>query len=214
MLIFLIRHGLTAWNALRRFQGACDIPLSEDGSAQAACIAERCSGLNIERIYHSPLLRAGQTAQIIAQATGAPLIPCRDLREVCMGDFQGLTLEEARARYPEQSAAYFPVNAHTAPPGGESMLDVQRRAVAALVAIEREAQGCARIAIVSHGALLKALICDVTGMPLACFGRIDVSNCSLSVMESVQGTRRLITLNDLSHFGDPYQRMEAMRLVI
>lgn len=84
----------------------------------------------------------------------------------------------------------------------------------ALSEIELDAQGCARIAVVSHGALLKTLLCAVAGMPLTCFGRIDVSNGSISVIECAKDTRRLITLNDISHFGDPYEEMSATRLMI
>lgn len=214
MLIFLVRHGLTDWNASRRFQGTCDIPLNADGLAQAEVVARRCAALHVERIYHSPLARAAQTAQIIGQMAGAPCIPHDGMREVCLGAFQGLTLEQARERLPQECAAYFADQTHVAPPGGESMLELQTRAVAALDAIERDAQGCGRIAVVSHGALLKTLLCAVAGMPLTCFGRIDVSNCSISVVDSACGMRRLVTLNDLSHFGDPYGSMAATRLMI
>lgn len=129
MLIFLVRHGLTSWNALRRFQGTCDIPLNEEGLAQARVAAGRCAQLHVQRVYHSPLLRAAQTAQLIAKAASAPLFPWAGLSEVCMGAFQGLTRQEARERYPEASAAYFSDQAHVAPPGGESMLDLQSRAL-------------------------------------------------------------------------------------
>ena len=214
MLIFLVRHGLTDWNALRRFQGTCDIPLNADGLAQAQVVARRCAALHVERVYHSPLKRAAQTAQIIGEMAGASCIPRDGMREGDMGAFQGLTLEQARERFPQECAAYFANQTHVAPPGGESMLELQSRAVAALDAIERDAQGCGRIAIVSHGALLKTLLCAVADMPLTCFGRIDVSNCSISVVDSTDGQRRLVTLNDLSHFGDPYGAMAATRLMI
>lgn len=56
MLIFLLRHGLTDWNATRRCQGTTDIPLNADGIAQAQTLASRCASLSIERVYHSPLI--------------------------------------------------------------------------------------------------------------------------------------------------------------
>lgn len=214
MLIFFIRHGLTDWNALRRFQGTCDIPLNGTGRAQAQAIASRCAGLGIQRVYHSTLLRAVQTAQTVARAAGAPLCPAPGFNEVCMGAFQGLTRDQACLRFPEAAAAYFADQTHTAPPDGESLLALQTRALAALDAAEQDSRGLERIAVVSHGALLKTLFCAVTDTPLTSFSRFDVSNGSLSVLESRQGRRTLITLNDLSHFSDPYGAMAANRLMI
>ena len=88
MLIFLLRHGLTDWNATRRCQGTTDIPLNADGIAQAQTLASRCASLSIERVYHSPLIRAAKTAECVADACHAHLVPCDDLREVCLGVFQ------------------------------------------------------------------------------------------------------------------------------
>ena len=71
MLIFFIRHGLTDYNIERRFQGSLNIPLNADGVRQAETAAARCAQLRFERIYHSTLARAAQTAEIIAAASGA-----------------------------------------------------------------------------------------------------------------------------------------------
>ena len=73
MLVFFVRHGLTDWNIQRRFQGTCDIPLNEAGLAQARTAAAHCAQLGFERIYHSTLLRAAQTAQVIAGASPSSL---------------------------------------------------------------------------------------------------------------------------------------------
>ena len=214
MFIFFIRHGLTDWNAMRRFQGTCDIPLNETGIRQAQAAAERCKQLRIERVYHSCLQRAAKTAEIVAEGSGAPLIPCPGFNEVCMGRFQGLTLPEAQEKYPAESAAYFGDQMHVAPPEGESMLDLQVRALHALETVEKDAEGCQRIAIVSHGALLKVLMSKIIELPITSFGLFDISNGSISVIESINGKRRLITLNDISHFADPYASMGATRLMI
>ena len=214
MLIFLLRHGLTDWNAARRCQGITDIPLNAEGIAQAQTLAARCASLSIERIYHSPLSRAAKTAELVADACHAPLIPCDDLREVCLGAFQGLTREQSLAAYPTEATAYFADPESVTPPDGESMSAVQRRALSALDFIEKDAEGCQRIALVSHGATIKTLVCAVMNMPLDHFSRFDISNCSLSVIKSENGARRLITLNDLAHFGDAYAKADKTRLVI
>lgn len=214
MLIFFVRHGLTDWNVQRRFQGTCDIPLNDAGLAQARTAAERCAQLGFERIYHSTLLRAAQTAQIISGASGAPRIPCKGFNEVCLGVFQGLDHEKAKAQYPEAYANYFADRINGAPPEGESLYQVQQRALEALAFIEQDAAGCERIAVVSHGALLKALLAAVAGIPLENYACFDVSNGSISVVESKNGARRLITLNAMAHFGDPYAEMSKTKLLI
>lgn len=214
MLIFFVRHGLTEWNIQRRFQGTLDIPLNDDGLAQAQTAAARCAQLGLERIYHSTLLRAAQTAQVISAASGAPLHPCPGFNEVCLGAFQGLTRDEANARYLEAYAHYFADRMNAAPPQGESLAAVQQRALKALDQIEQDAAGCSRIAVVSHGALLKTLMAAVAGIPLEHFAQFDVSNGSISVIESRDGARRLITLNSMAHFGDPYAAMSQTRLLI
>jgi len=214
MLIFFVRHGLTDWNIQRRFQGTCDIPLNDAGIAQAQTAAARCGQLGFERIYHSTLLRAAQTAQVIADASGAPLFPCKGFNEVCLGVFQGLNHELAREKYPNAYAHYFADRINGAPPEGESLYQVQQRALETLAFIEQDAAGCERIAVVSHGALLKALLAAVAGIPLENYACFDVSNGSISVIESKDGNRRLITLNAIAHFGDPYSEMNKTRLLI
>ena len=216
MLIFFVRHGLTDWNVQRRFQGTCDIPLNDTGLAQARAAASRCAQLHIQRIYHSTLCRAAKTAEIVAGGTGAPLCPFSGFNEVCLGAFQGLTRQGACEQFPAEAALYFADNAHNAPPGGESLLALQSRALAALddAVVRAQADGLQRIAIVSHGALLKALFCGLLAIPLANFGRFDISNGSISVVEGGEGSYRVVTLNDLSHFGDPYGAMTSNRLMI
>lgn len=214
MLIFFVRHGLTDYNIERRFQGSLDIPLNADGVRQAETAAARCRELGLERIYHSTLARAAETARIIAEASGAPLIPCKGFNEVSLGAFQGLNHDEAKAQYPVEYAHYFADRVNAAPPQGESLFDVQQRALETLSLIEKDAKGCERIAVVSHGALLKSLLGGIAGIPLQNYACYDVSNGSISVVESKDGIRRLITLNAMAHFGDPYGEMSKTKLLI
>ncbi|MBQ3221987.1 MAG: histidine phosphatase family protein [Clostridia bacterium] len=214
MLIFFVRHGLTDWNKERRFQGTCDIPLNEDGLRQARIAAKRCGELGIERVYHSTLLRAAQTAQAVAVACHASLYPHTGFNEVCMGLFQGLNHAQAQEKFPEAYARYFSDRINAAPPEGESLSQLQQRALRALEFAEKDAEGCERIAVVSHGALLKTLLGAIAGIPLESFAGFDVSNGSISVIESRNGRRRLITLNSMAHFGDPYIEMAQTKLMI
>lgn len=108
MLIYLIRHGQTDWNCRRLFQGELDIPLNDQGLAQAEGIGRRFQGVPIDRIYHSPLSRAKDTAEALARYTGAPLTSTDGLHEICMGDWQGKDpFAQAEAENPQWARPVF-----------------------------------------------------------------------------------------------------------
>jgi 2,3-bisphosphoglycerate-dependent phosphoglycerate mutase len=99
--LLLIRHGETAWNAEHRIQGHLDIPLSPAGVRQSALLAARLASERIDAIYSSELLRAWLTAVPISDRLGLPLMAEARLRERAFGIFEGLTLAEIAARYPD-----------------------------------------------------------------------------------------------------------------
>src|SRR5690242_18456294 len=114
--VLLVRHGQSEWNALGRWQGQADPPLSELGRAQARSAAHSIGAL--DAIYASDLQRAMETATIISSALGiGPVLVDEDLRERDAGEWSGLTREEIHARYP----GYLPDDRHRAfaPDGGE-----------------------------------------------------------------------------------------------
>ena len=100
MLLTLIRHGPTEWNASRRFQGRTDVPLSPTGRAHALAAAGALKSEQIERIYSSDLQRALETAQIVGEPHGAQILTDERLREFDFGAWEGLTWIEIVARNP------------------------------------------------------------------------------------------------------------------
>lgn len=145
VLLALVRHGESEWIAQRRFQGRGDTPLTQAGRRQARALAVRLAapasppslpvpGSPPLAIWHSPLVRAGQTAQAVHEARDgdAPLRGLDGLTELSQGEWEGLTHDEVRARYPEQLAAWRddPVRHHA--PGGESLAEAMVRAQQAL----------------------------------------------------------------------------------
>jgi len=182
------RHGLTTYNAERRFQGQSDIPLNEVGRAQAAKAAPYLAALRPSAIYSSDLSRASGTADALARLTGLPVRLDKDLRERSGGSWEGLTESEIAERYPAERATW-------TPPDGESGAVVADRASAALERIADEMAGGSLAVVVGHGAALGLAIARLLGVPseprvLGPFG-----NCHWSVL-SRRGTRwRLLEHN-------------------
>ena len=131
-LLFLARHGETAWNQAGRWQGKTDIPLSDAGRAQARALGACLVGRGIVEVHASDLQRAAETAEIVAGMLGiAPLKVDARLRERGFGCFEGFTPAECAERYPEAWARYV-ADRRATPPGGEPQTEVAARAVAAL----------------------------------------------------------------------------------
>ena len=80
--LYVVRHAMTAWNAERRWQGQTDIPLSDEGRAQASSLVDRLRGLGLVSVHTSDLSRARETAEIVARALGLPVVSDRDLRDL------------------------------------------------------------------------------------------------------------------------------------
>jgi len=150
--ITLVRHGETSWNALGKWQGHAHVPLNDEGRRQAARLAEHLAATDSDftAIYSSDSVRAYETAQIIAERLGKTVVPDVRLREIDMGEWQGLTHDEVRAWDAERYAIVFSDPVNIARPGGESSLQVAVRAISALEEIaERHRDG--HVLAVTHG---------------------------------------------------------------
>lgn len=125
--LLIVRHGQSVWNALGRWQGQADPPLSSEGESQSLEAAGRLSGIKIDRVFASDLQRARRTAEIIAETLGAPaVLTDPGLREVDVGRWSGLTRDEIERRWPGMLAARAQGRLLT-PPGGETLTDLTAR---------------------------------------------------------------------------------------
>jgi 2,3-bisphosphoglycerate-dependent phosphoglycerate mutase len=154
--IIAIRHGETAWNVDTRLQGHLDIALNTTGIWQAGRVAHALSSEAIDAVYASDLLRAWQTANAIAHATNAPLLPHQGLRERGFGSFEGKTYAEIEAEWPEASAMWRKRVPDWAPPGGESLLAVRERVASTLNTLAQQHIG-GQIVLVAHGGVMDIL---------------------------------------------------------
>jgi uncharacterized phosphatase len=157
--IVLARHGETDWNRERRFQGRADIPLNDAGRAQARELAERLRSDSVSALYTSPLRRAAETARIVGERLDLPVRVSEPLSEIDVGSWQGLTIDEVRARFPEATRVSWSAGWE----GGESYEELDRRVAAALLELAalhvRE-----RFAVVTHGGPIRAAIAASLGL--------------------------------------------------
>ncbi|MEO5951478.1 MAG: histidine phosphatase family protein [Chloroflexia bacterium] len=208
-LVYLVRHGETAWNVERRFQGQLDVELSRTGFAQAEAVAQWLAAqpVHFSAIYSSDLKRAVHTAQAIGKRLG--LIPelHRDLRELHAGEWQGLLASEIEARFPGQLAEWSEkVNTFTTP-GGESLPNVQKRVLANYNTIVAHHPGDA-IIIVSHGAALTALLAAIHEWDLvetwqSRKARLQNTSVTVVALDHEKSKHELLLLNSSEHLPDP-----------
>src|SRR5687768_5606634 len=97
----LVRHGETDWNVEQRFQGHADPPLNDAGREQARALAAALADAELDAIYTSDLARARETAEIVAARTGVPVLALTELREIDVGEWEGLTWPEIEERFPQ-----------------------------------------------------------------------------------------------------------------
>lgn len=161
--LVVLRHGRTAWNAQRRFQGSTDLPLDDTGHEQAALAAEHVGRMGPSILLTSAAVRAWQTAEPLAAVT--QLEPESDARfgEADLGAWEGLTRDEVGRRYPDEYTAWRQ-GIDVPRGGGETYAQVAARAVAALAeALPRLLPG-ELLVLVTHGGTAKALVGALLGL--------------------------------------------------
>jgi probable phosphoglycerate mutase len=162
-LVFVARHGETDWNAAGRWQGHTDVPLNDNGRAQAKALAGLLREARLAGVVASDLSRAHETARIVATELGVALAYVeRDLRERSFGVFEGLTRAECEAQHAEAWRAW--MTHKKAPEGAEGIETLTGRMLAAVGrAAERVAKEGEPALVVTHGGALRSVVASVTG---------------------------------------------------
>lgn len=196
--LILIRHGESTWNRERRIQGQLDPPLSELGRAQAQRLARRFSGRKIEALYTSDLLRASQTAEPISGALGVTSTPAPELREIFLGEWEGLNSEDIAARFPAAWDAWTREPSWDLVPGGEGAAAFENRVEAAVHRLlERHPSG--DVVAVTHGGVIQIALHHVVGRSSHGIFAFRISNGSVTVVERRNGRMVIGGVNDTSH---------------
>jgi probable phosphoglycerate mutase len=163
--ILAVRHGETAWNRDTRIQGHTDIELNAHGRWQAEQLAQALREEPIAAFYASDLSRARDTASGTARLHGKPVHTHTGLRERAFGSFEGMTWAEIESLHPQHATAWRQRVPDFAPPGGESLQQLQTRVVAAVNQIAAQHPG-EQLMLVAHGGVLDILYRAATRLAL------------------------------------------------
>jgi broad specificity phosphatase PhoE len=147
--LIIIRHGETEWNVMGRYQGQADPPLNAKGIEQSYQLAEQLKDMELDILYTSPLKRAAQTAQIVAEKLHLPLFTEPRLMEIHQGDWQTCLRAEINQQYPDLFRRWESEPWEVSPPNGETLAQVQERVITALEEItSKHPNQC--VGIVTH----------------------------------------------------------------
>ena len=201
MKFFVVRHGETDWNKLGRFQGHTDISLNDRGLSQARETAVASEDWGYTAIYSSPLVRTVQVAEEIAKVT--PMLVSQEpgLKELNLGDLEGVTGEEMRNDWPALFAAWRTEPEKMSMPNGESLGELRDRTWQVILDIEQKHSSDDSIVVISHNFAIRSIVNELLGMPLAYFHRMSLNLASVCTFDSDERGRRLTGYNSTTHLS-------------
>jgi len=199
--LLLVRHGQTADNASRVFQGQGGRGLNDEGRRQARQLAERLRTAGVDRIVSSDLERAVETARIVGGALSLTAETDEALREVNVGAWTGLSYAQVAERFPEEWTAWG-AGKDIRRGGGETYAELALRIAGAVERIAA-AGDHETILVVSHGAALRSFVCRLLGLP-AQGSRVlaGMVNTAITTITTDEHGMRLMSWNDSAHLGD------------
>jgi broad specificity phosphatase PhoE len=189
------QHGLLGKALAGRMPG---VGLTEQGRAEIAAVAERLAREPIAAIYASPLQRTRESAEIVAERLGLPIVFRDDIIELDFGEWTGATFDSIRGH--PRWHAWNTQRSLAQIPGGETMRGVQHRAVDAMVDINERHLG-ETVVLVSHGDVIRAMLIFALGMPLDFYNRIEVIQGSISTIQIEPERIRVLRISERSHLG-------------
>jgi broad specificity phosphatase PhoE len=169
--LLLIRHAESSWNAAGRWQGHGDPPLSDRGVAQADALARELASESIDALVSSDLRRAAETAAILGRARGLQPELNPRLRELDIGDWEGLTRDQIERKAGDALRRFDAGDLEVRPGGGENLREMERRAFAVVSELV-EAHPGRHLAVVTHLGVIRALL----GEPLGYAGRDEAGS--------------------------------------
>jgi broad specificity phosphatase PhoE len=197
-LVILVRHGQTDENVSGKISGQGPAPLNVRGREQAALAAAVLMPLGVTHLFSSPVARARQTADILAQHLQMHIEEVTDLREVDYGEWEGKFFHDIRQHPIAQQVFHDPIQAVF--PHGESLPAVQQRGVQVIEGLRcQQPQGV--ITLVSHGDVIRTVLAHYLGMPFNDYRRLHVDPGALSVLELFEDWVRVKAVNFVPQVG-------------
>ena len=197
--IVLVRHGETEWNRVERFRGQADVPLNETGLVQARATARRAAAeWQPVAVYSSPLSRALKTAEVIARPFSLPVHTHRGLTDINYGQWQGLTPDEARERWPEMVDAWYRTPEAAQIPGGETLTAIRVRTIDAVRDLAAPHLG-KTVILVGHTVVNRAILLGALSLRNHRFWHLRQDTCAINVLELDGDEFTLVSMNDTCH---------------
>ncbi len=208
--LLFIRHGETDWNRQQRFQGQIDVPLNDNGQAQAARLGQRLAGSAFDVLISSDLGRAQQTAAPLASAWQLQPQLLSGLREQHFGDWEGLDVPTIKARHAPLWPQWLQHDGDFAlPGGGESLRQFHARVMAAVQQVVLRHKG-RRVVLVTHGGVLDMLWRSANKLPISGLRSCEIPNTGLNQLRWLDGQLFIDSWADASHLaGLPAQAATA-----
>jgi probable phosphoglycerate mutase len=179
--IYLMRHGDSRPDAVRRFVGRSNHPLNETGRAQAEWWQQKLARIHFSHIYCSDLKRSEETALIIGRCSQSPMTILPNLGEIDLGRWDGMRISEVRRMFPKEYVQRGSDLAGYRPPGGESFSDLSDRVLP--VFEEVVGQSGENLLIVGHAGVNRVILCHLLGMPLINLFRLEQEYGCLNILE-------------------------------
>ncbi|WP_459501177.1 phosphoserine phosphatase 1 [Bacillus sp. C1] len=198
--LYVTRHGETEWNIAKRMQGRKNSNLTEKGMLQAKQLGERLKDISLATIYSSPSDRTMHTAELIKGGRHIPIIADEHFYEINMGTWEGQTLEDLEAQYPEEVHTFWNEPHRFCSTSGENFYDVYNRVIEGVNDLLEKHKG-ESILIVSHAAAAKLLVGHFAGLSVEkVWDDPFMHSASLSIIEFEEKKASVKQFADISHF--------------
>lgn len=185
MNIYLVRHGETEKNTLKKYYGNLDVGLNEKGKMQCEYLREKLKNIEFNKVYTSKMKRAIETADIILQDRNHEIIKDNRLNEMSMGDFEGKDHKELEKLYPQEWKAWCEDWRECSPPKGESYREFYLRVKEFIEDVLKE--DVENILIIAHGGVIKSIYTYILGEDFDIFWKVSSRNGELSLIKYEYG---------------------------
>lgn len=200
--IILVRHGQTLWNLEMKYQGHCDVALTDKGVRQAELAGDRLAQEKVDAVYASDLNRAFTTAKCIAAKHNLTVTPIPELREINFGDWEGMTFagisDPSNSHWSEEMTKVFSHPGDAQIPGGENFPQVKERAMLALNKLVAQHPD-QTIVVVSHGGTIRTVLCAILDINLNNLWKIKQDNTAINMLEYYEDQIFVSLVNDVHH---------------
>ena len=196
--IYLVRHGQTAWNKEEIFRGRTDVRLDERGLRQAELVGQYFRGVEIHGVFSSPLSRAWQTAEKVAEFHNLKVHPLQGILDMSFGNWEGRPHQEIRESDSKTYRQWVETPHLVRLPGGESLDDVRMRAMSAMEEVIRNHPG-KTLVLVTHRVVNKVLICSILGLDNSHFWQITQDTTAINLIQHRDGKYVLSLMNETCH---------------